>query len=397
GHGGRPPTSLIAQLVDPTTPSLEAWHDYGGDLAVQTRICKFSDASDNFHIPEGLIYRLIVRLHSLSLGRERYEDSLHWTGGLVVDHGLHGRALIKLDRNRLIVSVKAVVPDYLLTLVIEEIKSHVAEFWQGVKVRTYVSCGGNCNDPEGRLAGQWEIERLFNRRLKGKREITCGSCDEDVVIQDLIRGVSAPIDSDERFAMAVEKLFSPVFTTQAGRQIVTKAEAYLQDLLQAFENETDSGPRLFTLTLGGMEFTLAPNGEFARCKVNFWCEYSREPVASQGGWSFEVRLSENWLVDTASWSNAMAIALSVSNPVAHTQRTFIEYPATKAIKQGRSSSLNIEDARTRLRELQDLIREQDPTFGGLVRVRHRGRYMWVHPRFEAEFNPGLPDMGGAEE
>lgn len=47
-----------------------------------------------------------------------------------------------------------------------------------------------------------------------------------------------------------------------------------------------------------------------------------------------------------------------------------------------------------LRYLHARIREKDPTFGGLVRVRNRGRYLWVHPRFEAELNPGLPEMGG---
>jgi hypothetical protein len=47
-----------------------------------------------------------------------------------------------------------------------------------------------------------------------------------------------------------------------------------------------------------------------------------------------------------------------------------------------------------LRELHRFIRGQDPTFGGLVRVRTRGGYTWAHPQFEPELNPGLPDMGG---
>ncbi|WP_335991790.1 leucine-rich repeat domain-containing protein [Glycomyces sp. MUSA5-2] len=388
GHGGRPPTSLIAQLVDPATPSLEAWHDYGGDLAVQTRICKFSDASDNFHIPEGLIYRLIVRLHSLSLGRERYEDSLHWTGGLVIDHGLHGRALIKLDRNRLIVSVKAVVPDYLLTLVIEEIKSHVAEFWQGVKVRTYVSCGGNCNDPEGRQAGQWEIERLFNRRLKGKREITCGSCDEDVAIQDLLSGVVAPVDPDERFETAVGTLLSPEFAAQTGKRLITHAETYLQDLLQAFESEAANGPRLVTIAADGKPRELGSGHTVVPLRVKFLCEHSRSPAPyQQARMGYFVEVPEVWLHEALPWCNAMAIALQVALP---------DESVPSLNYWDRLVAVSAEQARSHLSYLQAWVREQDPAFGGLVRVRHRGRYKWVLPEFEAEFNPGLPDMGDAE-
>ncbi|MEU6248348.1 COR domain-containing protein [Glycomyces sp. NPDC047010] len=404
GHGGRAPTSLIAQLVDPSTPSLEAWRDYGGDLAVQTRICKFSDASDNFHIPEGLIYRLIVRLHSLSLGRERYEESLHWTGGLVIDHGLHGRALIKLDRNRLMVSVKAVVPDYLLTLVIEEIKSHVAEFWQGVKVRTFVSCGGNCNDPDGGQAGQWEMERLFNRRLKGKREITCGSCDEDVAIQDLLSGVVAPIDSDERFETAVENLLRPGFAAQIGRRHITNAETCLQDILQAFESEAADGPRLLTLSAIDKFRPDGPGEIVVSCRVNFWCEYSRQPTKSDGTriTSHIVRIPEAWLDGAGPWCNATAIALAIVLPNNTTESgsTPVQHVLVESLPARtswtRPGSWSAEQARTQLRDLHNLVREQDPTFGGLVRVRHRGRYMWVHPRYEAQFNPGLPDMGDAD-
>ena len=50
-----------------------------------------------------------------------------------------------------------------------------------------------------------------------------------------------------------------------------------------------------------------------------------------------------------------------------------------------------------LRTLHTLIREKDPDFGGLVRVLDRGRFLWVHPQYVDRFNPGLPDMGGAEE
>jgi hypothetical protein len=39
-----------------------------------------------------------------------------------------------------------------------------------------------------------------------------------------------------------------------------------------------------------------------------------------------------------------------------------------------------------LRELHALIKEKDPSFGNLVRVRNkRQEYLWVHPQFESEY------------
>ena len=39
-----------------------------------------------------------------------------------------------------------------------------------------------------------------------------------------------------------------------------------------------------------------------------------------------------------------------------------------------------------LRELHALLREKDPSFGGLVRVLNkRQEFLWVHPQFEREY------------
>ncbi|GAA2165422.1 MULTISPECIES: leucine-rich repeat domain-containing protein [Glycomyces] len=435
GHGGRPPTSLIAQLVDPSTPPLDRWEHYGRGLPVQSRILKFSDASGNFHLPEGLIYRLIVRLHQFSLGRERYEQSLHWTGGLVIDHGMHGRALIKLQRNQLMVAVKAVAPEYLLTMIVEEIRAHVGEFWQGVKIHTLVSCGGHCNDPAGSREGQWDLERLFNRRLKGKHEISCGSCDEDVSIQELLSGVAVPSTSEERFASAVTGALDERFDLQAERirqggfqsggemgnemtSLITRAESYLQDMLKGLEGEAVHGPRLFTLDLMGRNEADRPSSAAATCKVTLWCEYSRKPVWTFGPDPLEgiyaLQMPTEWLFTAASWINAMSVLLNVALPdrtegmspyvsqtpwraieeqVLYTRHAFID-----ARQIGREDLTSIGDVRPDmlLRQLHASIRDsgdQGLNFGGLVRVRNRGRYLWVHPRFEAELNPGLPEMG----
>jgi len=39
-----------------------------------------------------------------------------------------------------------------------------------------------------------------------------------------------------------------------------------------------------------------------------------------------------------------------------------------------------------LRQLHALLKEKDPSFGGLVRVRNkRQEFLWVHPQFEKEY------------
>ena len=58
----------------------------------------------------------------------------------------------------------------------------------------------------------------------------------------------------------------------------------------------------------------------------------------------------------------------------------------------RSDALNLEQSGTieangaELRKLHAWLKEKDPGFGGLVRVRNkRQEFLWVHPQFEKEY------------
>jgi hypothetical protein len=44
------------------------------------------------------------------------------------------------------------------------------------------------------------------------------------------------------------------------------------------------------------------------------------------------------------------------------------------------------------RTLHSFLRETDPSFGGLEKVRDRNRYLWVHPRFVDRYHPSVPDI-----
>jgi internalin A len=44
-----------------------------------------------------------------------------------------------------------------------------------------------------------------------------------------------------------------------------------------------------------------------------------------------------------------------------------------------------------LRILQAFLKEKDPEFGGLIRVRNRrNEFLWIHPKFEKEYNLDPP-------
>jgi internalin A len=94
-----PPTSLIAQLVPGArTPGWEIdWpEDVPDGDASKTQICRIVDAETGRTTEaEGLLYRLIVRLHRYSLGKKNYFDSRHWKTGLILDDGPNGRAFIE--------------------------------------------------------------------------------------------------------------------------------------------------------------------------------------------------------------------------------------------------------------------------------------------------------------
>ena len=80
------PVSLVGQLVPSGRPDLgTAWETFraGGPEAVE--ICQIVEkGTDRQVAPEGLIYRLIVRLHRQAMDRTQAPDGAHWSGGLVV-------------------------------------------------------------------------------------------------------------------------------------------------------------------------------------------------------------------------------------------------------------------------------------------------------------------------
>ncbi|WP_170318945.1 COR domain-containing protein, partial [Allorhizocola rhizosphaerae] len=116
-RAGEPEMMLIAQLVGSLPPAHldDAWQGYEPDLPQQSQICLIRDrVSRRADARDGLMYRLTVRFHTLSLGVKDHHRSVHWQHGLLLDNGLHGRALLTMEGNHITVTVRAAYPHNLL-------------------------------------------------------------------------------------------------------------------------------------------------------------------------------------------------------------------------------------------------------------------------------------------
>jgi internalin A len=434
------PTSLITQLVQERPATLRSWTEYGANLKEQARICEFIDSAGSKVIPEDLINRLIVRMHRFSLGRERHHESVHWRTGLVLDRGLHGRALIQVERDQLIVKVKAAYPQFFLDQVTEDIRDYARSYWPGLEYRNLLPCRSACKDPSRSCAGQFEIKRLFARSAKGKLHSECAHCGEDVPIDHLVTGVNDTSDALHGLASAVESALQPKFLeliemmnsqrTQTVaelsvplKDVASRIEERMQEILRALADESSSGPRLFTVEFPA-DNPWYRRATHQRLKIILWCEHSRLPLHMLGDRNrgvYEIDIPKGWIVSAAPWIRACAALLRSSLPIGLgiaklelAPQRWAELEAGLKLTEDSLKSVAelgaqfVEEIEgdpqnlivdkfaapspSQLRVLQQFLAAEDPTFGGLHRVLDRGRYLWVHDRFVGEYDPGLPEL-----
>ncbi|MCP4711143.1 MAG: hypothetical protein GY869_21190, partial [Planctomycetes bacterium] len=196
-----PATSLIAQLVPGDRPDNLAtyWESEpeAGDVE-RTQVCRIVDAQtgDSARAP-GLIYRLIVRLHRYSMGRNNYRESCHWQGGLLLDDHYNGRVLLEELGDDIRITVRAAYPGFLLFLLSQEVKWLVENFWKGLLCQIMVPCQKPCgmSDP-GR--GLFEVNKLIESRRRGREEYPCPipDCEEWPKIDNLLANVTTPPQLD---------------------------------------------------------------------------------------------------------------------------------------------------------------------------------------------------------
>lgn len=428
------PVSLIVQLVPANRPEnfVNAWGSESPkhDLQ-QTQICHIIDDKGKPSSAEGLFDQLIARLSQYSLGRARYNDSVHWQRGLVLDDDYNGRALLERQDNAVRIAVRAPYPGRFLAMLTDEIKYLTESFWEGLICETMVPCL-NSNP----CLGLFDVGKLIENKARSRHDQACPVCGEWQEIDLLLRNAPAarPVPVGETLAnqTTLDKLenarqflikqdkktigrFDDLSPNQ--RELISKAEASYNYFMQTFAAEAKDGPRLFSVIPVDADFLKNLKQQVnQKFRVSLWCEYSQLPLfalnpegAARG--VYELELPYEWLSKAAPYLQALTAALSLILPVASAANLILDDATYKSIKTqlafgkdsfdaiGKGSAMSrsndapnlsqgqIQVAKSAiLRELHAFLKEKDPAFGGLVRVMDkRQKFLWAHERFAREY------------
>jgi len=439
-------TILVAQLVpEAHAGGLPQWGQQPevGD-AQQVQICRIVDDRGQSAAAEGLFYQLIVRLHKYSLGRADYHQSVHWQRGLMVDDDYNGRALLEHIGNDIRITVRAAYPERFLSALTSEVKWLVESFWEGLRCEVMVPCAEPCGKNQPGL-GLFEVEKLIASKRKGRHEYPChvAGCDQWQDIDHLLRNAPAA-----RAAPTQEMLirqFDAVRTQlgaireqlkmhdrkgaarfraldQNDRRIMSQADEHFELLIQTLTDEAKEGPRLFSFEAVTPGFFDRPNWIAEKFRLTLWCERARVPLPvlnedDDHSGVYELELTREWVKKAAPFLKGLTTTLSLVLPVASSAtKLLMDDHAYKRIEKQLDFGLKCADSFLKggekagtwlargddapemehgramraegamLRELQVMLKERDPAFGGLVRVQNKRReFLWVHPQFVDEY------------
>ncbi len=416
-------TSLIAQLVPGNRP--DGWEvDWPPEPApgdsFRTQVCRFVDTKTGRTVEvEGLLYRLIVRLHRYSLGRRNYNDSRHWKTGVILDDGFNGRAFVEELRGDVRVTVRAAYPERMLAHLCSEIEWLVDHFWRGLECRVSVPCHEPC-------LGLHEVEELIETRREGIEKVRCSVCKQFLEIDSLLATVvpKPPIEEALEQLKNGQKLIrrgvSAVGTDL--RRLIGQVNEQFDLLMAALIDPAKDGPRLFSFIAVDPKFWQKPKWMAERFRLTLWCEHARLPLpvitGDERAGVYDIELTREWVKKAAPFLRVLTSTLSLALPVASSaaklaidaatykalenQLDFGKTCATAFIDAGAgvtewlseegatelASGRGVRAHGAALRELHSILQAKDPAsqFGGLVRVQTKRReFLWVHPQFESEY------------
>lgn len=438
------PVSLIAQLVSDTRPQArlaEEWPEAipTGDVQ-QMQICRIVDEQNGQSATaEGLFYQLIVRLHHLSLGRNHFDNGVHWQRGLVLDNDYNGRALLVHHGNDIYITVRAAYPQGLLSRLTTEVKYLVESFWEGLRCDVMV----RCLETPG-CVGLFEVGKLIENKRRGRPEQPCPVCNEWQEIDQLLTNApsasSAPVRElvDSPAVIREIRELRTAITMQhdesigrfdrldaSQKELLSKADAAYEDFMRALTDEAKEGPRLFTLMPVNRSRFNPRRWVNTKFRLTLWCEHSRRPLPILNGLEskkgvYEIELTHEWFKRAAPYLKVLNVTLSLVLPVAKAGYALqVDDAAFKAIEEQLDFGTEVIDASLSgskevgnwlevqdgsfpeyshssndpvrahgpiLRELHALLKAKDPSFGGLVRVQNKRReFLWVHERFVSEY------------
>ncbi len=423
-----PPTSLLAQLVPGPRPEgwQEDWVLKPGDVE-RTQVCRVLDTETGRTTEaEGLMYRLIVRLHRYSLGRNNYHQSRHWKSGMILDDGYNGRGFIEEIGGDLQVTVRAAYPERFLHHLCSEIQWLTEHFWKGLDARMFVPC------PTDTCKGLLEQDEMLENRANEMPKIRCSVCREYHVIDNLMATMQPKPQyqtaleelsiGQEKILGAVEKGFDSIDVQL--RTLMSQADEQYEALLTTLTDPAKEGPRLFSFEPVERSHFNPKQWTREKFKLTLWCEHRRLPLTAlnkpdDNSGVYEIELTREWVQKAAPVikviSTTLSLALRIAVPGTKLATDDAEYKAIAEqlefgvktsdalIKGGEEvsdwlvvdekSDLNqtrqaIRAQGSVLRELHALLRTEDKanSFGGLERVQNKRReFLWVHKQFVNEY------------
>lgn len=437
-------TSLIAQLVPDVRPDEQDMHRaWSSALPVgdeqQVQICRIVDDKGQSATAEGLFYQLIVRLHKFSLGRVNYEESVHWQRGLVLDDDYNGRALLEHVGNDIRITVRAAYPERFLSALTYEVKWLVENFWEGLRCEVMVPCIKPCGQ-RAPGTGLFEVQKLIESKRRKRAEYPCPVCNEWQMIDHLLRNApavrpNATLELFTEFADVKKELFvvRRQLIAQHGetlgrfdsldvgtQRILSKVDDSFNTMLQTMLDEAKDGPRLFSFQPIDSGFLDLPSWMGKKFRVTLWCEHSRLPLPALSGEKskdgvYDLELPRDWFVKAAPWLKLISGTLSLVLPVASSTikvavddavyKSFekeldLGQKAIESVSKGMDKAKDLlgqksfdtehgeatEARGALLRQFHAWLKQKDPKFGGMVRVRNkRQEFLWVHPQFESEY------------
>lgn len=422
-QAGAPETSLVAQLVPGGRP--DGWEEdwprepEAGDTA-RTQVCRIVDSETGRTAEvEGLLYRLIVRLHRYSLGRSSYFNSRHWKTGLILDDDFNGRAFVEEIAGDISVTVRAAYPERFLTHLCSEIEWLVEHFWKGLDCRQSVPCHAPCK-------GLHEVKALVETKREGIPKVRCSVCGKFYAIDSLLATV-APKPAIEVALAELKKGQDDIKQGVAAvsvdlRRLISQADEQFDLLMTTLTDLAKDGPRLFSFEPVEPGFWDKPKWITEKFRLTLWCEHSRLPLPALTGETkrgiYELELTRDWVKNSAPYLKILSGTLSLALPIASSAtKLAMDATAYKAIEDqlgfGKTfaesfikgsekvgdwissdddselkSGRAIRAQGSTLRELHALLKAKDTAngFGGLVRVQNKRReFLWVHPQFEREY------------
>jgi len=434
---------LVSQLVPDVRPAkLSGWADVlpvGEEEQVQ--ICRIveSDSGQSANA-EGLFYQLIVRLHRFSLGRADYSQSSHWQRGMVLDDDYNGRALLEHVGNDVRITVRAAYPEAFLSVLTHEVKWQVESFWRGMRCEVVVPCVRPCGKNQPGV-GVFEVQKLVAFKRQGMDMFPCltSGCNQLQSIGRLLRNApsgrpSAAVELQVEYKEFRQELRSvrSLLVEQHGatmdqfqglnlatKRIMSKVDDVFEGIMNALTDEAKEGPRLFSMEPVEPGFFGKPKWLAETFRVALWCEHSRLPVwalCDEKEGVYEMEVQRDWFVRAAPFLKILGTTLSLALPVASAATKVLLNEVTfkgieKQLELGQKSVESVVKAGEKvgewltedgvvdvqaggtlraegavLRQLHAWLKARDPGFGGLIRVQNkRQEFLWVHPRFEAEY------------